>query len=145
MTGDVPPKYRGKSGIRSPARKGLRAATQVEAFLESTSDCVYVLDRDWRFTYLNRRAIAELGEGRDLVGMTVAEAFPGQDGTIGEPYRRVMEGGQSESFEHRSEALGAWYEIQITAIPDGLVVSFRNIEARKQSEQALRDAEQRFR
>jgi len=145
VTGDVPPKDRGKSGGRPPARKGLRAATQVAAFLESTTDCVYVVDRDWRFTYLNKRAIAELGEGRDLVGMTVAEAFPGQDGTIGEPYRRVMAGGPSESFEHRSEALGAWYEIQITAIPDGLVVSFRNIEARKQSEQALRDAEQRFR
>jgi PAS domain-containing protein len=61
VAGDVPPKDRGKSGGRSPARKGLRAATQVEAFLESTSDCVYVVDRDWRFTYLNQRAIAELG------------------------------------------------------------------------------------
>ena len=58
-----------KSG--SPPR-GLSLKT----VLESTADSVFVLDRDWRFAYLNPRAKAQIAGGRDLTGEVVWEAVP---------------------------------------------------------------------
>src|SRR3546814_12583556 len=50
------------------SRKRLLSAS-VRDFLKCTSDCVFVLNRDWRFSYLNRRARQEIARsGTDLVG-----------------------------------------------------------------------------
>ena len=45
-------------------------------FLEATTDCVFIVDRQWRFTFLNKRAIAEIACGRNLLGAKLWEIFP---------------------------------------------------------------------
>src|SRR5262245_56334663 len=132
-------------GARALALERRRAAEQMRAFLETTTECVCVIDREWRFSFLNRRAEAEVARGRALIGVPVAEIFPDEGEALRDYYRRVLAGAGPEDFEHYSAVLGGWYEIHATAIPDGIVVSFRNISQRKQAEQDLRDAEQRFR
>lgn len=44
--------------------------------LEGSTDCAFLLDHDWRFTYLNTNAIAVLGAGRDLLHANIWDAFP---------------------------------------------------------------------
>ncbi|WP_083239085.1 PAS domain-containing protein [Methyloceanibacter superfactus] len=61
-----------KSGL---TRNGLEISRS-EFVLESTTDSVIVLDRDWRILYRNRQAL-DLLRGRDLsLGRSLWEAFP---------------------------------------------------------------------
>jgi len=74
-------------------RKAAEAAQrELTAVLEATSDSVIALDRDWRITFINRRAMARLSGGRDLRGQTIWEIFPeAMGGPYWEAYRRTME------------------------------------------------------
>jgi diguanylate cyclase (GGDEF)-like protein/PAS domain S-box-containing protein len=119
---------------------------QLRAFLESTSDCVAILDRQWRFTFLNRRAEAEIASGRQLVGVSLWEAFPEVAGTkFEEHYRRAMEAGSSARFEGYYAPLEAWYEVNVQPAEGGIALWFRNLNERKRAEQDLRVAEERYR
>ena len=63
--------------------------------LESTTDSVMVLDRDWRFTYLNGHAKARLAGGRDLLGRVVWEAFPDiADTPFSRAFRAAVQSGE---------------------------------------------------
>ena len=69
-------------------------------YLEGTSDCVFILDDKWRFTYLNERAQAEIANGRNLVGQSLWEAFVEKAGSlIAEHLRRAMTTRTPASFE----------------------------------------------
>ena len=64
---------------------------QLKDALESTTDSIFVLSPDWRFTYLNRRAVAQIANGRTLVGQNIWETFPeAVGGTLFEAYQRCM-------------------------------------------------------
>jgi PAS domain-containing protein len=52
------------------------AANRLKAVLESTTDYVLAVDRDWRITYMNQRAQTHLSGGQTLVGQTLWGAFP---------------------------------------------------------------------
>ena len=53
------------------------AAARLSDVLESTTDSVLVLDKDWRITYRNRRAIDLVGAGRDIsLGTYFWKAYP---------------------------------------------------------------------
>ena len=44
--------------------------------LKCTPDCVFTLDRDWHFSFLNVRAVQTLGGSRPLLRLHVLDAFP---------------------------------------------------------------------
>jgi nitrogen fixation/metabolism regulation signal transduction histidine kinase len=56
--------------------KAEEAAARITMIFESTTDSVAIIDRDWRISYLNRRALAQLANGNDLIGTRLKEAFP---------------------------------------------------------------------
>ncbi len=65
-----------------------RAKVRAEEILESIGDAFFAVDRDWRYTYLNQRALAQAGAalGRvvtaeELVGQSCWETFPEWVGT----------------------------------------------------------------
>ena len=111
-------------------------------FFERTTDCVYIADAEWRIIYCNERAKAELRAG-DLVGRTIAEAFPGYIGTAFEnQYRKSVELQESRTFEAFYAPLNGWY--QVHAVPAGseLAVFFRNITDRRRSDEAAEARQQ---
>jgi len=90
---------------------GLRASPAVDPMLERMPVGLYVLDRDWRFSYVNAEAEQLIGRQRDdVLGQTLWEAFPAAVGTeIEESYRRAVATGESVSFEtYYPEPLNAW-------------------------------------
>lgn len=121
-------------------------AERLAQVLESTTDCVFSLSRDWRFTYLNGRARAEICADRELEGTHILEAFPQLVETpFWQTYQRVMR----EKKPHQAEAfmpgLAHWYEVHAAPIDDGITVFFRNIDDRRRADEALRDREAQLR
>jgi len=118
-----------------------------EAVLESIADAFYLLDRDWRFTYVNDAAEPLLQTTREhLLGRTLWEAFPDVAGSPFEgPYRDAMENGRVTSAEAYFAPLGTWFDVHTYPWTGGLMVHFRDIGARvaaqAERERLLADAE----
>ena len=124
------------------------ARRQVTATLESIGDAFYAVDREFRFTYVNRKAEALWGRPREtLVGRHYWTEFPQAVGS--EAYRQhhvAMTGRRPVHFETVSPILGRWIEASL--YPDvatgGLACYFRDITERKAAEAARADAEERY-
>jgi PAS domain S-box-containing protein len=115
--------------------------------LEGITDTVLVLDRDWRFVYLNPRALEEAGEPAGaLLGRTLWEKYPALLGTEVEAhYRRAAAGQAAAHFETRGVLTGRWFEVHAYPSAEGLLVYGRDVSDRKRAEQALHAGEQHSR
>lgn len=110
------------------------AQQQASLILESITDAFYALDREWRFTYINQRALDYFGRGRDeLVGQVFWDAFPMIRGSeIERHYRRASQEQTTLLFEALSPFSGKWVEERVHPSPEeGLSVYFRDISVRK--------------
>ena len=108
--------------------------------LESINDGFFTLDKDWRFTYINRRAASNLGfTPADLVGKVLWEKFPAVIGTEYEvSYREAMTERQPQEFEIQGIYSSAWYFIRIYPSREGISVYWQDITDRKKAEEALK-------
>jgi PAS domain S-box-containing protein len=124
-----------------------QAVLERAALLESISDGFYTVDRQWRVTYVNQRALDYFNLSRDaLLGNVIWDVVPSGRGTrIEEEFVRVMYERQPAAFEVISPATRRWVEIHVYPTRQGLAVNFRDITDRKRAEVALRDSELRFR
>jgi PAS domain S-box-containing protein len=119
------------------ARADSEAAwARAEAVLASIADAFYLLDRDWRFTYVNDAAVPLLQTTREqLLGRTLWEAFPQVAGSPFEaPYREAMATGRVTSAEAYFEPLGTWFDVRTYPWAGGVMVHFRDIGVRKRGE-----------
>jgi len=116
----------------------LRAARDRFArVLESMGEAFFALDRDWRFTYVNRRAERLLGRPREeLLGAVLWEEFPEAVGSqFEEHYRGAVERDEPVTFEQVYEPLDSRFDVSAWPGPDGLSVYFREISHRWLAEQ----------
>jgi PAS domain S-box-containing protein len=115
--------------------------------LESVTDAFFALNRDWRFTYLNRHAGGLLGlEPGDLLGKVLWEAYPGLPGSdFEQAYRKAMEEGVASSMTSYYADHDRWYEVHTYPSPEGIAVYFRNVTERMAAERAIRESEERYR
>jgi DNA-binding response OmpR family regulator len=69
-----------------------RALIERSTLLESITDAFYALDRQWRFTYVNQRALDFYGKERaELLGRSFWEVFPLAKGSaLEEQYERAL-------------------------------------------------------
>jgi PAS domain S-box-containing protein len=114
-------------------------ARRLNQVLEATSDGIVSLDRDWRYSFVNRRAAEMLGRN-DLQGRLVWEEFPYLvDSEFSLHMRRTMEERVPTEFEAwYPEPLENWLSLQIRPSEDGIVIFFRDITERRHSEQVFR-------
>src|SRR3954447_26457702 len=132
---------------RKRAEEALREARRLgEAILESISDEFFALDRDWRYTFVNDRGLAEMGRIRgrklgaaDLLGRTVWEVFPELVGTSfdHEAHRALREQAVVQ-FETRSPVTGRWMDVRLYPSNAGLSIYVHDITERKRAEEELR-------
>ncbi len=113
--------------LAEAARAAMQA--QLQQVLETTTDCVCALDRNWNFTFLNRRGEALLGRN-DLLGKDIWQAFPAteEDTASSIVYHRAMDEGLPGEFEaFYAEPLNRWLNVICRPNPEGMVIFFRDI------------------
>ena len=126
-------------------RKGaefLRDASirQLRQVLETTTDAVASIGRDWNISFLNRRAKELLQPKGELLGKNLWQEFPfaAQHHEIFNNLRRAMEEGIPSEFEaFYPDPLDLWLSIQCRPFEDGIVVFFRDITERRQADAIL--------
>ncbi len=122
-----------------------QSENRVRLLLESTTDCVFALDRQERFVYLNQRAIDRISGGRDLLGMKIEEAFPEGVGTLfQESFRKAMATQRPASMEEYYAPLEGWFEVHCAPSPELLTVYFRDVTRQREASELLRRSERRL-
>lgn len=118
-----------------------RGRERILEILESISDAFYAVDREWRFTYINRKAEELWGRRReDLIGKVYPEMFPQIVGSASfNAHVRVMEERVPIRHEVLSPILHHWVDINIYPTADGgLSVYFHDATERKKAEEHQR-------
>jgi PAS domain S-box-containing protein len=110
-----------------------RVAEQLQQVLEATTDAVMMLDREFRFTYANPRAMQIVAPVTDLLGKVCWQLFPHmvyEGSPYEEHYRRAMHEGIPGEFEaFYPDPFNIWLRVQVRPSKDGIVVFFRDVTA----------------
>jgi diguanylate cyclase (GGDEF)-like protein/PAS domain S-box-containing protein len=125
---------------RKRAEEALRESNQrVVDILESVTDAFYALDREWRFTYLNKEAERILQRSKEeLIGKIIWEEFPEAMDLVFYPeYHRAMTDGETVTFQEYYPPLKGWFELRAYPARGGISVYFRDITERKALEEQL--------
>jgi PAS domain S-box-containing protein len=126
-----------------------RTNERMQGMLENLADGFCAVDRDWRITYINARALemlAPLGKTRaGLIGHSLWDAVDELRGTpLEADYRQAMQAQQPASREFFYRKLKRWIEVRITPVPEGLMLFFRDITRHHADQQALLEGSSRL-
>ncbi len=111
-------------------------------FFDATTDAICFLDRDYNFTFLNRRANELISQGKDLTGCNLFTTFPGvvyEGSPYVANYARSMKERVPGAFEaFYPEPLNIWLSVQSYPAEDGIMLFFRDVTQQKADHEALR-------
>ena len=110
-----------------------------EAMLETISDGLVRLSRDWRFTYANSAVARFLQRPvEDLLHRHVFDVFPEAKATaFAQGLRQALEQGVAATFEAYYPPLDAWFECRCNPSSDGISVLFADTTERKRNDQMM--------
>ena len=105
--------------------------------MESVTDAIFLLDEQWRFTYVNGQAQVLLRHDRQqLLGHDIWTLFPQARETFLPHLERCLAEQVPVRFEARYEPAGLLFEVNASPSNEGLVVYFRDVtESRRLAEQ----------
>lgn len=121
-------------------------ADQLTQLLESTTDGVTLLDRDWRIAYINSYANELIAPGRSLVGTYFWDLFP-QDihGPFHQRHMRAMDHNEVCDFTEYYAPLKMWAQVRVFPTPDGIAIFFQDITRQREAERENIETAQRLR
>lgn len=110
---------------------------KINNILESMTDLYYQLDREWRFTDINRQTMIKLQKTREeLLGKVIWEVFP--EAVESELYPQLHKAFVEMAplhFELPSKIVpGTWFEVHVYPTRTGMAVYLRDITERKTTE-----------
>jgi PAS domain S-box-containing protein len=122
-------------------------ATRLESTLESLTDAFMTLDREWRFTYVNRQSEVVLRQSRhDLLGKVIWDVFPdARDSVFHREYARALSEQKTVAFEAYYAGLNRWFDVKAYPSTEGLSIYFRDITASHHAKQEAFINAERFR
>ncbi|MEA2572018.1 MAG: hypothetical protein QOI24_4019 [Acidobacteriota bacterium] len=124
-------------------------AESLHSTLDNLMEGCQIVDRDWRYVYLNRVA-AEHGRKsvKELVGRTMPEAYPGIEQTgMFRVLRECMESRKPATMENEfalPDGSKGWFQLVIQPVAEGLFILSLDITERKRTETALRETQALF-
>jgi two-component system cell cycle sensor histidine kinase/response regulator CckA len=122
--------------IKNLERESRRVAERLTTTLESFTDAFFMLDCEWRMTYMNAQAEKLLRRTREgTLGGNLWELFPEAVGTtFDREYHRAVELNQTAKFEDYYPPLDLWTEVCAYPSSEGLAVYFRDTSERRRAE-----------
>lgn len=110
--------------------------------IESTTDAIFAVDREWRIIRVNQQTERLWRRHRDeLIGRNLWDVFPeAAGGPFYQFYERVMRTeipGHMEEF-YPYAPLDRWFEVHAYPRPDGLAVYFRDVTERRLADDKIR-------
>jgi PAS domain S-box-containing protein len=127
---------------RVAERERDRVTEQLNQVLESTTDAIISVDRNWRITYTNAPARSIVAPIDIFAGKGFWESFPAavyEGSPYVEHYNRAMYEGTAGQFEaHYTEPLNIWVQVNVRPSRDGIVIFFRDVTEEKLAANALR-------
>jgi PAS domain S-box-containing protein len=115
--------------------------------IERVSDAFVSLDRNWCYTYMNKKAGEIFArDPKTMIGKHIWTEFP--EG-VGQPfyhaYHKAMNEQKYVYLEEYYEPYDQWFENHIYPSPDGISIYFRNVTETKKAAQLLEASEKYYR
>jgi len=131
---------RERADRRAAEQELLRTKERLQSTLESITDAFFTLDREWRFTYVNTETTRLFRQDRDhLLGKSFWGVCPAEAGSdFKQQFNRVLSENAAIAFETPSPIFGAWAEVRVYPLDNGVSVYVHDITERKIAEQRLR-------
>ena len=135
--GGIVVNYREITERRAHEEELRRTRDQMRHILESIRESFLALDREWRFTYVNRRVADAIGKHpEELIGRNIWEVFPkARETEFYTNYRRVMMERAPMQWEMRYAPTGRWFDVHAYPTEEGLTAYILDITERKRAEQ----------
>ena len=131
-------------GVAERAEPVLALPEAVDA-IEGTTDYAFLLDAQWRFTYLNANA-RELLAGRDLIGQVIWDVFPlSVESKAHELMHKAAVDRQPVRFEFFQADLGRWFDVNVRPMPSGQQLFFRDVTPERKARASLKMSEETLR
>ena len=121
------------------------AQEKYRSLVESSEDPVYLVDRDCRYLFLNKKYLSRLSLSmEEVIGRPYGEFHsPEEEKEFTEKIKEVFETGRSLHYEHKSRRDGRYFIRTLSPVkgPDGspmaVTVISKDITERKRTEQQL--------
>jgi PAS domain S-box-containing protein len=129
---------------------GRRNEEHFRATLENILEGCHIIDRDWRYSYINDVGARHGGTtAGNILGRKMTDAFPGIENTeVFSVLHKCMEDGKSREVEYvsiRSDGTSHWYHFVIQPVPEGLFILSLDISERKRAVEEIQTRGERFR
>ncbi len=140
---DVTERVNQDNKLKNSTENLLKAFVEKNKILESIGDAFFTMDRHFTVSYSKKAAEYLLDTPREnIIGKNLYEVFPdGLNADSYEIYKRVLQTGEPVTFE---EYFGLWLEINAHPSDEGLSIFFRDITLRKETDQRILKANERF-
>lgn len=114
--------------------------------LESIKDAFIAVDQNFTVTYWNHEAEKVLGRKREkTLGFNLWKIYEDAINTrFYTEYHKALNTGKTVHFEEFYEGINAWFEISAYPSEKGLSIYFKDITYRKQSEEKIKQSNERF-
>jgi PAS domain S-box-containing protein len=144
---DITERKESEAAIARGEAEARKASEQMQAVLDSMTDGLAMLDKQWRYTYLSEPGSRLIGiRPEELLGKVVWEFLPQTDALgFGAAFREAVATRKPTHVAgYYPEPLNKWIECHNYPTDEGLSVYFRDISDLKQAEAAIRDSQSRF-
>ncbi len=119
---------------------------ELDESFDRITDAFCALDSEWRFTYVNDRAIQDIDLDReDLLGRDFRSVFPVLDGSELESVAlEAMDRQETRSVETYLDPYDTWIDARIYPSPSGVSIYWRDVTERVEREWELNERTERL-